>query len=146
MNKKVDIRKTPINGVLQNCYKDESLRIPRPVAHQQTIGSYTILEKKELPNGYTVNLEEKPYPINSETVTSYVESSDYRLDPMGFAANSVKRVNLGDISQVQDFVRSNPQDAIRIYRSVGEKLDKYLQELKQKEAGTPPAKGEENAN
>lgn len=143
---KVDIRKTVIGGVVQNCYKDEALRTPRPVVHQKTIGSYTILEKKELPNGYTVNIEERPYPINSDTVTSYIESSDYRRDPLGFAANSVKRVNLGDISQLQDFMRTNPQEAVRLYKSVGEKLEQYLIELKQKEAGQPPAKGEENGN
>lgn len=146
--KKVDIRKTFINGVKQNCFKSEGLEQSRPVKHQQTIGSYTILEKKELPNGYTVNLEEQPYPINSDTVTSYVESSDYRRDPLGFAANSPKRVNLGDISQLQNFMRTNPQEAVRLYRSVGEKLEKYLEELKAKEAAhkQPPVGGENNGN
>lgn len=115
-----------ICGLRQNCYaldtrtviEDSSIKQPK---------YYSSLEKKQLPNGVVYNLEQVEYPITSESVTSYVESSDYHRDPLAAIANAPKRVNLGDITEVQDFIQKNPQDALRVYRQVGEQLQKYFE-------------------
>lgn len=115
-----------IGGLRQNCYALDT-RTVMVDSHIKQPKYYSSLEKKQLPNGVVYNLEEVDYPITSESVTSYVESSDYHRDPLAAIAAAPKRVNLGDITEVQDFIQKNPQDALRVYRQVGEQLQKYFE-------------------
>lgn len=125
-----------IGGLRQNCYALDTRTVMED-SHINQPKYYSSLEKKQLPNGVLYNLEEVEYPITSESVTSYVESSDYHRDPLAAIAASPKRVNLGDITEVQDFIQKNPQDALRVYRQVGEQLQKYFES--QTQAQNAPA-------
>lgn len=118
-----------INGIPQNVFalrqkKDFSV-IPAHLKNT-TIKKYNTLERKALPNGFCEELQRKDYPINSDSVSSYVESSDYRNDPAQAIANAPKRVNLGDISQVQEFVRDNPVQAVGQYADILQKVADYF--------------------
>ena len=118
-----------INGIPQNVFalrqkKDFSV-IPSHLKNTTT-KKYNTLERKSLPNGYCEELQRKDYPINSESVSSYVESSDYRNDPAQAIANAPKRVNLGDVSQVQEFVRDNPVQAVGQYADILQKVADYF--------------------
>lgn len=125
-----------IGGLRQNCYALDTRTVIED-SHIKQPKYYSSLEKKQLPNGVVYNLEEVEYPITSESVTSYVESSDYHRDPLAAIAAAPKRVNLGDITEVQDFIQKNPQDALRVYRQVGEQLKKYFES--QTQAQNAPA-------
>lgn len=125
-----------IGGLRQNCYALDTRTVMED-SHIMQPKYYSSLEKKQLPNGVLYNLEEVEYPITSESVTSYVESSDYHRDPLAAIAAAPKRVNLGDITEVQDFISKNPQDALRVYRQVGEQLQKYFES--QTQAQNAPA-------
>lgn len=57
----------------------------------------------------------EPYHITPQYVTSFVESSDYRKDPLNAIANGVKRVNLGDISDVQRVASLDSSEARALY-------------------------------
>lgn len=135
-----DVEKRPISlcGVRQNCYlldtRPSIMMNPRP---NRTLVQYNSLERVQESNGFHEEIIKKDYPINSESVTSYVESSDYRNDPSQAIANAPKRVNLGDISQVQDFVKSNPVDATRQYADILEKVAKYFKDQSANGAKTP---------
>lgn len=129
-------KEAKICGLRQNCYVVDTNDNSKN-RHIEPRKYYASLEKRMLPNGYVFELEKVEYPINSETVTSYIDSADYRRDPMAAIANAPKRVNLGDISEVQNFIATNPQEAVRMYRAVGEQLEKYYQNLE---------KGSVNAN
>lgn len=94
-------------------------------------------ERKALSNGFVEEVVEKDYPINSESVTSYVESSDYRNDPAQAIANAPKRVNLGDISQVQEFVRDNPVQAVGQYADILQKVADYFKAQSKTQSKTP---------
>lgn len=124
-----DVVKRPIflSGIRQNCYLLDGRPgvLLKPLVNR-TLTQYNSLERVQLPNGFTEEIVKKDYPINSDSVTSYVESSDYRNDPAQAIANTPKRVNLGDISEVQDFVKSNPVDATRQYAAVLEKVAAYF--------------------
>lgn len=118
------LRPVDIMGVRHSCYRKACYRLdanngvlppPRP---NRTLSKYYSLEREELPTGYQENVIEKDYPINSESVSSYIESSDYRNDPAQAIANAPKRVNLGDISGVQEFIKNNPVEATKQYADV----------------------------
>lgn len=112
-----------ILGVMQNCYRrDVDPLYAVPKKKDDTVKTYLSLERKNLPNGFIEHVEEKDYPINAESVTSYADGADYRRDPAAAVANAPKRVNLGDITQVQDFIKNEPQQAVRVYRDVLAKL------------------------
>lgn len=141
-----DVQKTRvvINGIKQNCYmldcRDTIGVNPRPNTKQEKFFS---LEESLTENGTKQEIVEKDYPINSESVSSYVESSDYRNDPLQAIANAPKRVNLGDISDVQEFLQNNPVEATLQYAGILDKVSAYFKDMakKQKKAinGLSPA-------
>ena len=119
MNKEVII-----NGVKQNCYvRDVSLMAVQPIKGIKQ-KKYPSLERELLSNGFTEEIKIRDYPITAESVKSYADAANYRNDPAQAVANAPNRVNLGDITQVQDFVKNNPQDAVRVFRDVLSRLGK----------------------
>jgi hypothetical protein len=126
-----------INGIPQSVYVKECRKDMSTLPLQLrnvTKSKYDSLERRQLSNGFVEEVVEKDYPINSESVTSYVESSDYRNDPAQAIANAPKRVNLGDISQVQNFVRDNPVHAVGQYAGVLRKVADYFDQHANKSA------------
>lgn len=119
-----------IGGIRQNCYRrDIDTAYKPPQKRDDTVKYYDSLERKNLPNGYIEQVERKDYPINSASVTSYADGADYRRDPLGAVANAPKRTNLGDITEVQDFLKNDPQQAVRVYRAVLDRLTKFDKDL-----------------
>lgn len=64
--------------------------------------TYSVVVRSRRFDGSTV-VEEKqlPYEITPEYVTSFAVGADYRRDVVGAVANGRKRVNLGDITDMQ---------------------------------------------
>lgn len=115
-------RPVSINRARQNCYVCDTLTVLQSMTHIEPEKTYASLERQLLPNGYVEGIELKDYPINSKSVTSYADGADYRNDPAQAVANAPKRVNIGDIAQLQDFMNNNPQEAVRVLRDVVAKL------------------------
>ena len=127
-----------IGGIRQNCYRrDVDLAYKPPQKRDDTVRYYESLERKNLSNGYIEQVEVKDYPINAASITSYADGADYRRDPMAAVSNAPKRVNLGDITQVQDFLKNDPQQAVRIYRDVLSKLVDMDKDLPGKDSQIP---------
>lgn len=134
-----------ICGIRQNCYAlDINLNIKDLKKKNNTITSYPSLEKKKLPNGYVEQVEVKDYPINSDSITSYVDGADYRRDPATAVAQSKKRVNLGNIADVQDFLRNNPQEAVRLARNVSQTLEAFINQSAKQTEPKSETQGENN--
>lgn len=136
------VEKKPIAvcGFRQNCYRIGTSGGPAVATApiQPKIKGYTSLEKKTLPNGYVQELTIKDYPINSASVSSYADGADYRNDPAQAVENVRKRVNLGDITQVQAFM-DNPQNNARIYKDVLNQLVEYYKKQGQPQPAPAPA-------
>lgn len=135
-----------IGGIPQSCYavrQNMDLSVIPAHLKNKTREKYNTLERKALSNGYVEEVVEKDYPINSESVTSYLESSDYRNDPAQAVANAPKRVNLGDISQVQDFVRENPVQAVGQYAEILQKVADYFKAQSKTPTAQPQAQPQE---
>lgn len=142
-----DLLKRPVEimGKRQRVYVRECA--PAYAKHIPQQKTEQVIEKVDLPTGFYERLVEREYPINSETVSSYADTADYRNDPLGAIAKAPKRVNLGDITGVQDFVNGDPQKAIAQYRDVLGKLSNYLEQQAKAVQNPPagePAKGGEN--
>lgn len=104
------------NGIRQNVFVKESVTPSFRTEKQSK--TYPNLIREPLANGFTEEVHDVEYPITSESVSSYADSSDYRNDPLGAIANAPKRVNLGDVSQIQEFIKQNPQEAVSVLRNV----------------------------
>lgn len=130
--------KVRIGGIRQNIYITDRRENPRVLPPQTIQLKYSELTDIQLPNGYVQELVEKDYPINSESVSSYLESSDYRNDPASAIANAPKRVNLGDVTEVQRFINENPVQATTEYSAILRKVADYFD--KQKATSTAPEK------
>lgn len=65
--------------------------------------TYFSLEERVVKDGIKQELVEYPYPITPASVDSYLESSDYRRDPLSALNSKPRGVNLGDIRSLQEF-------------------------------------------
>lgn len=100
---------------------------------------YQALEEIPLDDGLKHVIVEKDYPINKESVASYIDSSDYRNDPAQAIAGATKRVNLGDISQAQYFLNSDPIKATSKYSEILQKVADYFKSQEKAQAQPAPA-------
>lgn len=114
-----------INGIRQNCYVLGTRTASAGTISSEPEKKYKTIERVNLPNGFYDTVVEKDYPINSESVTSYADGADYRNDPLQAIANAPKRVNLGDVTQLQEFVQNDPQKAVRVFRDVLTRLEAF---------------------
>lgn len=136
-----------IFGNRQNCYivdgREKAIYASSTEQnHEQK--KYISLERVQTRNGFYEELVAKDYPINSASVTSYADGADYRRDPAAAIANAPKRVNLGDISEAQDFIRSNPQEAAIQYKKILDRVEQYFAaQEKNKKAVTVQAEKKE---
>lgn len=125
----LDMRPVRVGTFRQNCYRLDSRdgirKHPRPNVTKET---YISQEKVMLPNGYAEELVEKTYPINSESVSSFAEGADYRNDPAQAIAQVSQRVNLGDITEAQEFLK-NPQNNAKMFKEVKSKLEAYYKAI-----------------
>lgn len=120
-----------IVGQRQNCYIVDGRQTATCVSEalrNKEQKKYASLERVQLPNGYVEKIVQKDYPISSKSVSSYADGADYRKDPSAAIANAPKRTNLGDVSEVQDFLRENPQQAALQYKSILDKVERYFAE------------------
>lgn len=129
----LDMRPVRVGTFRQNCYRVDSRdgirKHPRPNVTKET---YISQEKVLLPNGFVEELVEKTYPINSDSVSSYAEGADYRNDPAQAIANASQRVNLGDITAAQEFLK-NPQNNAKMFNEIKSKLEAYYSAITQLE-------------
>lgn len=140
------MKQVKMQGVLQNCFRRiSSGPAPKIPKKDMTIKTYESLERKNLPNGFTEQVETKDYPINSKSVTSYADGADYRNDPAQAIENAKKRVNLGDISTAQQFLEENPYETARAYRNILKQIENLanFNEAKKAQTPAPPTDGGE---
>lgn len=141
-----DMKPARVCGSRQNCYVCDTASPTFDSRHIKPETKFPSLDRKHLPNGFTEEVVEKDYPINSDSVTSYADGADYRNDPLQAIVNAPKRVNLGDVTEVQRFIQEDPQNSARVFRDVVAKLREYEAKTKAGQTAQPtqePAKGGE---
>lgn len=109
------------NLLQQDCYvRDCSLA--KDVDCPLFSSEYVTLHESVTQTGLKQEFVNVPYPITPESVNSYVESCDYRRDPFGAVSSAPKRVNLGDVSQLQDVSGMDSEQARALYAQLSERF------------------------
>lgn len=120
--------------LMRNCYlsdASDALDIQRDYATEK----YYELREETTENGIEHKLVEVDYPITAESVKSYVDSTNYKLDPFGNLA--APRKNLGDVTESQKVMRMDTAEARAMYERL-----KGVFENAQKQQATPAKEGE----
>lgn len=108
------------NLLQQNCF----VRDVCVASDLQHISSdkFCSIDEKVDDKGVHIEINEYPYPITPDYVNSFVDSSDYRLDPFNAIVNSSKRNNLGDIRAAQEIASMDSEQARSLYKQLSEKF------------------------
>lgn len=103
---------TVAGRLMRNCYLSDASE-PVDNANSYATEKYYELRETTTQNGIEHKLVEVDYPITEESVKSYVDSTNYKLDPFG--ALRAPRQNLGDITETQNIMRMDVTEARALY-------------------------------
>lgn len=115
-------RKVVSNVLKQNCYIRDCIPI-EDVSSEYSDKTFKSLTETQTSKGIDINFVDVPYPITPQYVNSFVDSSDYRRDPVNAVANGVKRTNLGDVSGLQDVLGLDFVSAQKLYSALKRKFE-----------------------
>lgn len=146
MSKKSVEKNIPIatNLIRQNCFVRESVRSDCSVTQPS---SFLSCDEVVEDDGVKVKFTEHDYPITPEYVDSFVDSSDYRNDPIGSIAAGQNRRNLGDVSQMQSVGQMDMSQARELYNKLREVFSKTFDTPPSSDlpsSDTPPSSDEGN--
>lgn len=133
-------KKLNTNLIRTNCYISE-VTDTNQTTHKPTQKKYHELRRTMTHNGLKEELVEVDYPITADSVKSYEDSCDYRIDPVANITSAPKRKNLGDITGVQEFTEHDQSTAHSIYERI--KAD-IISALKKNEQAKPVKENNDN--
>lgn len=114
------------NLLQQNCFVRDVLRaddLKSPdLDSEENFSSFETLDEVSVPDGIKLQRSIEVYPITPQYVNSFVDSSDYRNDPVSAVNSSLKRVNLGDISSLQKFLSLDESSQRRLYSELSKRF------------------------
>lgn len=115
-------RKIQSNVLMQNCYIRDSVLEDE---HITDYGDKNYISLDEIVTGKGVEIVENkvPYHVTPQYVNSFVDSSDYRRDPVNAVLNAPRRQNLGDISGVQEICGFDFLTAQKLYNALKSKFE-----------------------
>lgn len=103
------MKKLSTNLIQQNCYvRDVSPKVDVP-SHNSGY-SYISLDAVETEDGIQLRETVNSYDITPESVASYFDSTNYKIDPMASMSLPPRGQNLGDITALQALL--NDPDAV----------------------------------
>lgn len=115
-------RKIQSNVLKQNCFLRDCVE-EREHLSDYSDKSYTSIDEVVTNHGVEVVENQVPYPITPQYVNSFVDSSDYRRDPVNAIVNAPKRQNLGDVSGLQTICDLDFSTAQKLYQSLKTKFE-----------------------
>lgn len=91
-------------GLRQNCYRLDSVSSGFYCSSSPVIQDvYQEVDSQVVDNGIKEVIVDKPYPHTAAAINSYLDITDYRLDPQSAILNGHHLPNLGDVSGIQEF-------------------------------------------
>ena len=115
-------RKIPTNVLKQNCFIRDCVEEAESVTDYSD-KTYTSVDEVVTSNGIKLVENQVPYHITPQYVNSFVDSSDYRRDPVNAVVNAPRRQNLGDISGIQDICGFDFITAQKLYQALKSKFE-----------------------
>lgn len=110
------------NLLQQNCYVRDVTRAD-DLRSSDVRSKFSSIDEVVTSKGVELKRVVLDYPITPQYVQSFVDSSDYRRDPLQAISNAPKRSNLGDISDIQKIDISSIKDLLSELNS---KIDKAV--------------------
>lgn len=110
-------RRVVTNLLQQNCYVRDKV-LGTDLKNDYCVKTYISIDESVDQSGLKIVYNEYPYPITPGYVNSFVDSTDYRKDPLNAIANGACRSNLGDVTKIQDILKLDSS----VQRSVYEQL------------------------
>lgn len=105
------------NVYVRDCVDAFDLRFGNPCCKYYSLDD--VVEK----DGIKQVVTEQDYPVTPESVNSYRDGCDYRLDPLGAIARGEKRQNLGDVRQMQEVMRMDAEEAAAQYALLKQRFE-----------------------
>lgn len=114
------LRELQTNLLQQNCYvRDVTNKV---YTHREPITQYESLDTVVEEDGVKLRRAVQDYPITPQYVQSFVDSADYRKDPLGAIANGKSRQNLGDITEMQQVSNMGTDEARAMYEQLKQRF------------------------
>lgn len=127
------------NLLQQNCFVRDVVR-KVDLKSENSDSCFVSLDEVSSENGVSFVPHKYPYPITPQYVNSFVDSSDYRRDPVSAINNGIKRQNLGDVSSIQSVLDMDSS----LQRSIYEQLSaKFAQSVKSQPVKSQPVESKE---
>lgn len=121
-SQQLELRPLKTNLLQQNCYvRDVTVNSS---SNGVSVDSFESVDEVVTEKGVELVYSTNDYPITPQSVNSYVDSVDYRRDPVAAVANGHQRQNLGDITDVQKIAAMDMESARALYAQLSEKLGK----------------------
>lgn len=117
LSKKKNIR---VSCSDQPIFCKEALSAAETSCEVPTRKIYPTLVQRNTQKGFELEMIMEDYPITPDYVKSFLEGSDYHYDVSGAIANSIPRVNLGDITAMQDVVGMDTYQAASVVKTASE--------------------------
>lgn len=115
-------KKLSSNLLKQNCYIRDCVE-EKVVTTDYSDKTYTSVDEVVTSNGVKLVENQVPYHITPQYVNSFVDSSDYRRDPVNAVINAPRRQNLGDITGIQDICGFDFVSAQKLYQALKTKFE-----------------------
>lgn len=111
------------NLIQQNCFvRDVSKAVD--LKSESPDFTYQSLDEVVDDKGIHFQKEYLPYPITPAFVNSFVDSADYRRDVNGAISNGSSRVNLGDVTSMQQILSLDTASQRSLYERLSAKFAK----------------------
>lgn len=115
-------KKLSSNLLKQNCYIRSTVdECDKCTDYSEK--SFVTIDEVVTSNGVHIVENSIPYPITPQYVNSFVDSSDYRRDPVNAVLNAPRRQNLGDITGIQDICGFDFISAQKLYQALKTKFE-----------------------
>lgn len=123
------------NLLRQDCYVRECFGADDLRSHVASVSTYPVLEQVVEQGGVREIISERPYPVTPESVNSFADSCDYKMDPVGCQISG--RKNLGDIRATQELLSMDSATLVSEQSALRARLVAVQEALKAKSAPAP---------
>lgn len=110
------------NLIQQNCYVRNMCVSEDLKSDGSSESSYYSLDEVQTDDGVSFKKNLYPYPITPSYVNSFVDSSDYRRDPVNAIVNGRSGSNLGDCRDFQNIMSMDSASLSKLYLQLQKKF------------------------
>lgn len=102
-------KKLRMNLLQQDVYVRDVVQ-PFDEKKDHLIGTYISQDEVVRKNGVFVERTVQPYPITPDSVQSFADGTNYRLDVSRAVSSPAPGTNLGDVAAMQELLRLSPDE------------------------------------